>query len=395
MNARTAGTLARISVCTLLAAAAGCASQNTAPQPVAQAPTNQEAIPATTETTPTTTAAVVDEGSWADETATFETSTANVMRASFAEEGSDFDPSISPDGTRLVFASTQHRRTADLYVKRADSRVVTQLTNDPSDDANPTFSPDGQKIAFTSNRAGNWDVYVMPATGGKAVQITSEGSDEIAPSWSPDGTRLVFSRLSSASRRWEMWVCDVSNPTNAQFIGHGLFPKWCPVAGMGDRAGERVLFQLGRERGRRTFSLWTIDLLDGLATNATEIASSANTALINPTWSPDGNWVAFAEVPASEARGPLATVRPTESTLWMININGEERVRLTGGGVSLSPVWSRENRMFFVSDRTGKDNIWSVDLTPAVASALSLRIPESTTDAVANVAEEPVEPAPR
>ena len=57
-------------------------------------------------------------------------------------------------------------------MKTVESRVVTQITNDPANDLMPRFSPDGSRIAFASDRSGNWDIYVMPATGGKPIQVT-------------------------------------------------------------------------------------------------------------------------------------------------------------------------------------------------------------------------------
>jgi TolB protein len=309
-------------------------------------------------------------------------STVNVSRTTFAEEGADFDPCPTPDGTRVVFASTAHRKTADLYVKRTDGRVVTQLTNDPAEDAMPSVSPDGTRVAFASNRGGNWDIYVMPIGGGKAVRVTDDAADEIHPSWSPDGERLVFSRFGESSGRWEMWVSSVRNSGTSTFVGFGLLPRWCPVAGTGENGADQILFQQARERGGRTFGVWTLDVADGKAANATEIAGSATTALINPTWSPDGQWIVYAEIPAWEANTGRNAARPSRATsgaLWMVSARGEGRVRLTSGqGGSLSPVWGSGDRLFFVSGRTGKDNIWSLDMGPAVASARATL--QGTTD---------------
>ncbi|MDX2132272.1 MAG: DPP IV N-terminal domain-containing protein [Planctomycetota bacterium] len=294
----------------------------------------------------------------------------SVSRVSFAEEGADFDPSVSKDGTRLFFASTQHRATSDIYAKRVDSRVVTQLTNDPGDDEMPALSPDGEWVAFTSNRAGNWDIYVMPATGGQAMLITGEAEDEIAPSWSPDGSRLVFSRRGAGSGRWEMWAAEVANPTTPVFLGYGLFPKWCPAAGTGADGADRILFQLSRERGRRGFGLWTIDFKEGVATHATEIAGSATRAFINPAWSTDGQWIVFAEIDAPADGQWRRAARPAGASLWMVRADGEGKVRLTSGkGVNLSPSWGASDRLFFVSDRAGSDNIWVMDLAPAIRAA--------------------------
>lgn len=304
------------------------------------------------------------------EPATESISQANLTRVSFAEEGADFDPCVSRDGSRLVYASTQHRATSDIYSKRVDSKAVTQLTTDPADDEMPAISPDGTRLAFASNRSGNWDVYVMPITGGKAVQVTDDSADEIHPSWSPDGQSIVFNRMGAASNRWEMWVAGIANPATPTFIGYGLFPRWCPVAATGENGGDLLAYQLPRERGRRSFGVWTLELADGVATNQTEIAGTSDAAFIKPAWSTDGAWIVFAEVPAPESltwRGPS---RSANGSLWMVGSNGEGKVRLTAGsGLNVSPAWAGSDRLFFVSNRSGSESVWSMNVGGAVQAA--------------------------
>jgi Tol biopolymer transport system component len=295
--------------------------------------------------------------------------TPNVVRVTHAEVGAAFDPTLTPDGTHLVFASTQHRRSSDIYVQRVGSRVVTQLTTDPSEDAMPQVSPDGTRVAFASNRNGNWDVYIMPIAGGRAVQVTSDAADEIAPSWSPDGTQLVFSRMGESSGRWEMWVTDGRDHTTSSFIGFGLFPRWCPVPATGANGGDKIAFQVGRERDGRGFAIWTLDYARGNATNFTEIAGSASEAMINANWSPDGQWLVYAQRPMHAASD--------NTSLWMVGVDGSGRVRLTGDqSRALSPVWSPTGSLYFTSNRSGLDNVWSMDLSQAVAAARALTPPD-------------------
>lgn len=307
--------------------------------------------------------------------------TLNVRQITASYAGADFDPTPTPDGKSLVFASTQHRPTADIYFKPINSSVVTRLTDDPAQDVMPAVSPDGQYVAFCSDRNGSWDIFVMPIDGGKAVQLTSDGAHDLHPSWSPDGTRLAFCRLGQQSGRWEMWVADVTSVNNAQFIGFGLFPQWAPVAGTGANGADQIMFQRSRERGDRAFSVWTIDYQanPGTAGRETEIATAPGSALINPSWSPDGRFIAFAQVPYSEAWASGASARPEASVIWMMSVDGTGKVKLTDGrSIDLMPTWSRNNEIFFVSNMGGQEHLWSMELTPAIRAA-AVQIPDMNT----------------
>ncbi len=268
-------------------------------------------------------------------------------------EGADFDLSIDPTGKHIVFASTRHRPSSDIYMQKITGSTVTQVTTDLAEDRMPTFSPDGRKIAFCSDRSGNWDIYVKSIAGGQPVQITNEPGHEVHPSWSPDSRQLAFCSLSSQSGQWEIVVVDVDNPSNRRFIGTGLFPQFSPD-------GDKILFQRARYRGTRWFSVWTVDYIDGEGKRPTEIAASTNAAVINPAWSPDGKRIVFSTIinPTVDSQG-----RPNAADLWMINIDGSGRTRLTSDGyLNAQPLWGADNRIYFVSDRSGADNIWS--LTP-------------------------------
>lgn len=297
----------------------------------------------------------------------------NVAQVTFVGEGSAFDPTLTPDGKTLVFAGTQHRPTSDLYSKPVDGRVVTQLTSAAGDDAMPSVSPDGTRLAFASNRAGNWDIFVMPVAGGPAVQVTTDAGDELHPSWSPEGDKLVFSRLGAASGRWEMWVTEPGNNAVSHFIGYGLFPSWSPIAATGAGGADKVLFQLARQRGQRSFGVWTLDYKDGQTSNLTEIASGPSIACINPAWSPDAQKVVYSQIALDaspgdhDTRSALNLARPGVATLKLVNVDGTGEVDLTGsGGSSILPFWGRSGRVVFVANFDGTENIWSIDMKPAV-----------------------------
>jgi len=304
--------------------------------------------------------------------------TINVRQVTSSYAGSDFDPTVTPDGRYLVFASTQHRPTADIYVKTNSGSVVTRLTDDPAQDVMPTVSPDGNFIAFSSDRSGSWDLYVMPFEGGKVVQLTAESAHDLHPTWSPDGRQLAFCRLGQQSGRWEIWVKDVLSDAGPQFVGFGLFPEWCPVSGTGIAGADQILFQRSRERGDRAFSVWTLDYnpIPGTAGRETEIAAGPNQALINPSWSPDGKFITFAAVPNSQSWSQGGTARPESSTIWMVSTEGTGKIKLTDGdSIDLMPVWGRNNDIFFVSNMDGQDHLWSMELSPAIRAA-SVTMPD-------------------
>lgn len=292
------------------------------------------------------------------------------QRVTQSPVGADFDPIVTPDGKHVVFASTQHRHTSDIYIKEIDGQVITQLTNDPADDVMPSVSPDGSRIAFSSNRSGNWDIYVAPITGGQALRVTTDSADELHPTWSPDGQRIAFSRMGEVSGRWELWVTQFPNTTVSHFLGYGMFPSWCPVAGTGANGSDRIMYQIARERGTRTFGVWTLDFKDNKAGNPTEVASSAIAALINPAWSPDGRRIAYAEIPVGTGDSYRFAVdtAPKAATLWAQNLDGTGRVRLTEQqGIALMPAWGRGDRLVFAARKAGSENLWSLDMGPAVA----------------------------
>jgi TolB protein len=276
---------------------------------------------------------------------------------SFADEGFDSDVCIDPSGKWMLFTSTRNSVHPNIYLQRVDGVSVIQLTNDDADYAYPTFSPDGKQIAFSSTRGGNWDIYMMDLDGKNVVQITTGPTQHVHPSFNPDATKLVYSSLGAKSQQWELWTVDLVNGEK-RMIGFGLFPTWCPVKGV-----DRIAFQRARQRGGRWFSLWTLELVDGEAHRVTEVAASTNAAIVSPSWSPDGTMLAFSTI-AGASGNPTSGIsadKPTgQQDVWTINSDGSNRHRLTDGlGINLGPCWSTDDRVYFISDRSGTECIWS------------------------------------
>jgi Tol biopolymer transport system component len=112
----------------------------------------------------------------------------------------DATPVWSPDRRRIAFTSDRSGRS-NIYVMDAGGGNVRNVTNfalTPTSDVrvyDPTWSPDGSKLVFVGTMMGETSgllVVNSDGSGGEARPIL-EGSTEVAdPAWSPDGTRIAY-----------------------------------------------------------------------------------------------------------------------------------------------------------------------------------------------------------
>ncbi len=115
----------------------------------------------------------------------------------------DDSPQYSPDGNRIVFASSR-TGPVEIWTCHRDGSDVVQVTSLYAPHVGtPRWSPDGRQIAFDSTAAGQRDIYVVSADGGTPRRLTTESSAEVRPSWSADGRFIYFG--SDRSGRWQVW----------------------------------------------------------------------------------------------------------------------------------------------------------------------------------------------
>jgi TolB protein len=271
----------------------------------------------------------------------------------FVNAGFDADVCVDADGKWMAFAGSRENGRTHLFRQAITSPLVVQLTDGPADEVQPCISRDGRRIAFSSNRGGRWHIYVMTADGRDITPLTDGDTDDMHPSFSPDGQRLVCcSKSEESGDDWKLVVVDITSGQR-QTIGSGLFPSWSPQQNV-----DVIVFQKTRARGSRWFSIWTCQLTRGEdgaveATNLTEIAASATSALVAPSWSPDGKSVTCSSISTGGS--------PIKQDVWIMASDGRDRRRLTdGANHNTSPCWSADGSIYFVSDRSGHECIWSM-----------------------------------
>lgn len=124
----------------------------------------------------------------------------------------------SPDGNKILVdvRDTVDRTQSDIWEVPLNG-LPRQITFLPGRQVKPSISPDGSKIVFTSDHGGNADLWIMPAAGGDPVQLTFYNGNEDNPgldvegSWSPDGKSIAFS--STRNDIWAIWKMDLDQAT--------------------------------------------------------------------------------------------------------------------------------------------------------------------------------------
>lgn len=102
-------------------------------------------------------------------------------------------PDWSPKGDLIAFQGYRGG-TFHIWLMKPDGTAVRQLTDGHGDDREPRISPDGTKVAFASDRAmkGSYDIWVADIATGKLTQKTTGEEEEYEPTWSPDGVSIAF-----------------------------------------------------------------------------------------------------------------------------------------------------------------------------------------------------------
>jgi TolB protein len=220
------------------------------------------------------------------------------------ERSDSTDPTFSPDGKSIVFVRGPNEGKTDVYVMRSDGTGAHQLTDCPDcyGEDTPTYSPNGHTIAFHRDpRGSRGGIFLIGTDGSSVRQLTRETCDcyDGEPSFSPDGRRLVFTRVQNTTKREALFTVATAGGPATRITDWTLGaadPDWSPD-------GTLIVFNSHGETLRAGVSrnLYTVRP-DGTGLHALTDATDGVEQDEQPSWSPDGEWIAFTREPNAQAR---------------------------------------------------------------------------------------------
>ncbi len=132
-------------------------------------------------------------------------------------------PAFSPDGAWIAFTCD-----GDIWKVSAKGGRAVRLSSHPDRETKPVYSPDGKWIVFTSDREGLYDLYVMPADGGHARRLTWHGSaTEYPHCFGPDGQYVYFHSNREGYR--DLYRIAFAGGTPIRLTGEDMVMEYYPV----------------------------------------------------------------------------------------------------------------------------------------------------------------------
>ncbi|MGD8903872.1 MAG: protein kinase [Anaerolineae bacterium] len=261
---------------------------------------------------------------------------------------------------RLAFSSNRHGNP-EIYVVDLAGGSPVRLTQNNANDWLPDWSADGTKITFTSYRTGSYDLWVMRADGSAQTSWVATGAWDDYPRWAPDGERISLSTTAETEGvpNSEIFVRRLNGSLQqvTYSVAEDQWADWSP--------DERIIFTEGYKDG----SDWDIYIIDADGSNRTTWLDDTDCD-VQPTWSPDGNWIAFLRI-TKDTNGSGSIDFEDAGDIWVGRATGGGLQQLTSSAWALTPTWSpdsewvafaqvRDSNNNGRSDQNDTVNIWAV-----------------------------------
>ena len=199
--------------------------------------------------------------------------------------GPDFDPSWSPDGTRIAFRS-ERSGDPEIWMMNADGSDQSRLAAGLS----PAWSPDGSKIAYSGpgtiqcppgDSLDCTGLSIMNADGSGQHRVPNTVGGEY-PTWSPDGRRIAFNSNMTGDHVMYIVDPDGSNLVDLSAVDEGWQVDWSPD-------GSSIIFASSRDQTDPGYDDIYVMRPDG-----SDIRRLTNLKAYTPAWSPDGKHIVFS-----------------------------------------------------------------------------------------------------
>ena len=233
-------------------------------------------------------------------------------------------PRWSPDASRIAFTcyvpNRDGVRSAQICIYSSVSNRLIAFPRFRGTNSSPAWSPNGEQIAFMSSQNGDPEIYLINADGSHLHRITFAIGVNTSPSWNPKtGNQIVFVSDRSADGYPTLWEMN-SDGTNVAPIklpdmGYVIDPTWSPN-------GQLIAFSWRRPSGN--YDIYVMDVASHQIVELTRDQGRNE----RPSWAPDGRHLVFE------------STRTGTNEVWSMLADGSQPRQLTFSGENESPNWS-------------------------------------------------------
>ncbi|MDD5542134.1 MAG: Tol-Pal system beta propeller repeat protein TolB [Acidobacteriia bacterium] len=228
-------------------------------------------------------------------------------------------PRWSPDNTKIAF-TTYRLGNPDINIFSLETNALLSFPRFSGLNTTPAWSPDGEKIAFCSSMHGYPDIYVSDSHGRDLRRLTfSVHHGNNSPVWNPvTGSQIAF--VSDRSGIAQLYVMDADGSNVQRLVSEGGWvdaPSWSPD-------GQFIAFMWKRKSEGGNFDIYILELASRHWIQLTQDQGQNE----NPSWAPDGKHLVFS------------SNRSGSYQLYTMLANGKNVKQITSQGKNSNPNWS-------------------------------------------------------